>query len=101
MQTKTGEWNITAVHLSPTNCSGGERKAGIRVLLPEAAAIVNVNASISADAFTKTLKGQPITSETCQLVQKISREKLIRTGGRQEADETYMRVADYLRQLKA
>lgn len=57
-QTKTGEWKITAANLSHTNCSGSERKAGIRVLLPEAADIANGNASNSADELTKTLIGQ-------------------------------------------
>ena len=100
MQMKTLEWKVTAAHLSHVNCSGGERKAGIRVLLPEAEAIVNSNTSISADALTKTLKGQTnFGNMSARTANRL--RSLIRTGGRQEADETYMRVADYLRQLKA
>ena len=48
MQTKTQEWKVTAAHLSHANCSCGERKAGIRVFLPEAEAIVNGNTSITS-----------------------------------------------------
>ena len=86
----------TAANLSHTNCSGSERKAGIIRVLPEAAAIVNGNASISVDSHKKTLKDQTnfgnMSARTTNRVRSLSR-----TGGRQKIDETSMPVAYYLR----
>ena len=96
MKTKTGEWKITPAHLSHTNCSDGERNPGVRVLLPEATTIVNGNASTSADSLTKTFNDQTnFGNMSARTANRL--RSLIRTGGRQEADETYMRMTDYLR----
>lgn len=91
---KMGKWEITVGYISYTNFSGGERKAGVKVLLPEAVAIADGNASFSADAPTKTLNGLTNT------YRNSPEKSFLGTTDREEANETYKRVTDYLKEVK-
>lgn len=92
------EWKITAANLSHISCSGDERKAGIRVPLLEATSLVNGNVSIfSADSHTTTLKGQAKFGN----MSAHSLRTVIRIRGCQDANETFMRVSDYVTRMKA
>ena len=98
-QSITGEWKVTVANYYHENCAGGMKRHGMRALLPEATAIVKNSSTITAPALGNTLKATTGCGDLSG--RSLNRlRQIIRNGGDQQESETYMRLADYLEQLK-
>ncbi|CAM9640281.1 unnamed protein product [Choristocarpus tenellus] len=56
VKTRNGEWRLSSVTNEHSNCNGGEARASLQSIIPEAAAAVSVDPSIKCTTLAATLK---------------------------------------------